>query len=184
MPKWVARLNHGRIDVDVEDERKGKVVLDACFFPHRTASPGASPLRRRTERDVRKDSCGKGNIVFMECDALHVPYAIVSFKTDRLWMVRISLQVLCYSCGRSIPADQGCSLSGSGQLRFMREQFIYAGCLMTAGTELWEAHECNKPGQLRKNHSVYKKGNNPKGKIVETAAIVQGAMIERWEYAD
>ena len=35
-------------------------------------------------------------------------------------------------------------------------------------TELWEAHKCNKPGQLRKGCRVYKKriaekGNDPKG---------------------
>ena len=58
---------------------------------------------------------------------------------------------------------------------------------MTAGTELWEAHECNKPGHLRKDCSVYKKriaekGNKPKGESVETTAVVQGAMVETWEY--
>ena len=28
-----------------------------CFFPQCTASPGASPLRRRTDREVRRESC-------------------------------------------------------------------------------------------------------------------------------
>ena len=63
LPKLVARLKHARPDDD-EDERDEEVILDACFFPHCTASPGASPLRRQTERGVREDSCGKGNIVF------------------------------------------------------------------------------------------------------------------------
>ena len=62
LPKFVARLKHARPDDDAEDERDEEIVLDACFFPHRTASSGASPLRRRTERDVRKDSRGRGNI--------------------------------------------------------------------------------------------------------------------------
>ena len=43
---------------------------------------------------------------------------------------------------------------------------------MMAGTERWESHECNKPGQLRKDCSVYKvrtaeKGNKPKRERVK-----------------
>ena len=60
LPRLVARLGRACIDDDAEDERDEEVVLDACSFPHRTASPGASPLRRRTERDVLKDSRDKG----------------------------------------------------------------------------------------------------------------------------
>ena len=64
---------------------------------------------------------------------------------------------------------------------------------MTAGTELWEAHECNKPGHLRKDCSVHKERiaeerNKPKGERererVETTAVVQAEMVERWEHAD
>ena len=163
--------------------------MDACFFQHRTACLGASPLRRRTERDVREDSCGKGNIVFAEGDAIHVLCAAVSFKTARLRAVRTRSRVVCDSCGRSVPAAQGFLLSDSGQSRFKQEQFIRTGCLMTAGTELWEAHECNKPGQLRKDCSVYKKriaekGNKPKGERVETTGVVHEAMVEMWECDD
>ena len=83
LQKLVARLKHARPDDDAEDERDEEVILDACFFPHCTASPGASPLRRRTERDVREDSSNKGNKVFAWSDAIHVPSAIVLF-----WAVR------------------------------------------------------------------------------------------------
>ena len=63
---------------------------------------------------------------------------------------------------------------------------------MTAGTELWEAHECNKPGHLRQDCSVYKERiaeerNKPEGRErerVETTAVVQAEMVERWEHAD
>ena len=56
LPKLVVRLKHASDDDDTEDERDEEVVLDACVYSHRTASPGASPLRRRTVRDVLKDS--------------------------------------------------------------------------------------------------------------------------------
>ena len=42
LPKLVARFKHARPDDDDEDERDEEVILDACFFPHCTASPGAS----------------------------------------------------------------------------------------------------------------------------------------------
>ena len=49
---------------------------------------------------------------------------------------------------------------------------------MMIGIERWESHECDKPGQLRTDCRVYKKriaekGNKPKGKRVETTAVVQ-----------
>ena len=58
-----------------------------------------------------------------------------------------------------------------------QEQLICAGCLMMAGIERCESHECNKPGQLRKDCNVYKKrsvekGNMPKGERFETTAVV------------
>ena len=60
---------------------------------------------------------------------------------------------------------------------------------MMTGIERWESHECNKPGQLRTDCSVYKKriaakGNKPEGKMVETSAVVQGVMVETLEYED
>ena len=60
---------------------------------------------------------------------------------------------------------------------------------MMTGTERWESHECNKPGQLIKDCSVYKrriveKENKPKGKRVETTAVVQGVMVETLKYDD
>ena len=57
---------------------------------------------------------------------------------------------------------------------------------MIAGCERWESHKCNKTGQLRTDCSVYKKciaekRNKPKGKRVETAAVVKGLMgSNRW----
>ena len=95
--------------------------------------------------------------VFAASDAVHVLYAIVLFKTAPLRVVRTSSRVVCDSCGRSVPAAQGVFFSDSGQSRFTKEQFFCAGCFRTASTELWETHECNRPGLLRKNCSVYKK---------------------------
>ena len=74
------------------------------------------------------------------------------------------------------------------QSQFKQEQLICAGCLMMAGIERWESHECNKLGQLRKDSSVYKKrivekGNRPKGeKIVQTSVAVREVMVETWKY--
>ena len=60
---------------------------------------------------------------------------------------------------------------------------------MLAGIERWESHECNKPGQLRKDCSVYKKrsvenGNKPKGERFETTAAVRTVMVETWKYEE
>ena len=118
-----------------------------------------------------KSSRDKGNIVFAEGDAIHVLCAIVSFKTARLWVVRVGSRVLCDNCRMSVPAAQGFSLSDSGQLRFMQEQFIRTGCLMTAGTDVSEVQ-------------VSPVIEPPKGESVETTAVVQGALVEMWEYAD
>ena len=54
---------------------------------------------------------------------------------------------------------------------------------------MFDDDEGNKPGQLRKDCSVYKrrmaeKGNKPKGKRVETTAVVQGVMVETLTYDD
>ena len=58
LSKLVTRLKHDRIDDDAEDERNEEGLHD-CFFPQYYANPGISPLRRRTERGVRRDSCDK-----------------------------------------------------------------------------------------------------------------------------
>ena len=162
------RLKHDRIDDDAEDERDEGVLRD-CLFPHYYANPGVSPLVRRTEREVRRDSNDKVHMVFTEGDALHVLCAMVSFKTARRRVVQTSSRVMCDSCERSVSSFQGCLFSHSGQSQFKQEQFICAGCLMMTGIECWESHECNKPGQLRKDCSVCKKriaekGNKPKGR--------------------
>ena len=157
LPKLVARLKHARVDDDAEDERDEEIVLYDCLLPQCTASPEVSPLMRRTEREVRKDSCDKEHMVFAEGDAIHVLCASVSFQTARLRVLQTSSRVMCDSCGRPVSAVQGLLLSDSGQSQFMQEQVICAGCLMTAGTERWETHECNKTGHLRKDCSVYKK---------------------------
>ena len=99
--KLVVRWKPARVDDDSKDELDEEVVLDACFFPHRTASPGVSLLRRRTERNVLRDSRDKrGTQPFAEGDAIHVLCAIVTIKTVRLWMVRAGSQVVCDNCRR------------------------------------------------------------------------------------
>ena len=128
-------------------------------------------------------------MVFTEGDDIHVRCAIVSFKKARLRVVQTSSRVMCDRCERSVSSFQGCLLSDSGQSQFKREQFIRTGCLMMTGIERWESHECNKPGKLRKDCSVYKrliaeKGSKPKGKRVETTAEVQGVMVETLKYDD
>ena len=62
------------------------------------------------------------------------------------------------------------------------------------GKETRVCHECNKPGHLRKDCTVYKKRLAQKGgnkeKTETTAAVqgataaVQGAMVETWEYTE
>ena len=52
---------------------------------------------------------------------------------------------------------------------------------MMAGIERWASHECNKPGQLQTDYSVYKKRIAER---TETTAVVQGVMVETWEYED
>ena len=113
LQKLVARLKHDRLDDDAEDERDEEIVSCDCFSPQRTASPGASQLRRRTEREVRRDSCGKEHIVFAEGDAMHVLCATVSFKRARRRVVQTSSRVMCDSCGRSVSAVSGCLLTAS-----------------------------------------------------------------------
>ena len=188
LPKSGARLKHDRIDDDAEDERNEEGLRD-CSFPQYYANPGVSPLMRRTERDVRRDSCDKVHIVFTEGDDIHVLCATVSLKTARRRVVQTSSRVMCDSYERSVSSVQGCMFSDSGQSQFQREQFIRTGCLLMTGIERWESHECNKPGQLRKYCSVCKKriaekGNKPKGKRVETTAVVQGVMVETLVYDD
>ena len=169
--KLVARLKHDRTDDDAEDEGNEEVLCD-CFFPQYYANPEVSPLRRRTECEVRRDSC-----------------ATVSFNTAQQRVLQTSSRVMRDSCGRSVSWIQGCLLSDSGQSQFKRDQFIRAGCLMMTGIERWDSHECNKPGQLRTDCSVYKKridekGNKSKRKTVEITAAVQGVMVETLEYND
>ena len=53
----------------------------------------------------------------------------------------------------------------------MQEQFIRTGCLMTAGTDVSEVQVCPVI-------------DPSKGERLETTAVLQGAMVEVWEYAD
>ena len=94
LPKSVARLKHACMVDDAEDERDEETFLDACFFLHRTAIIGSSPLRRRTERDVRQNSYGRRNRVVAEGDAIHVLNSTVPLKTARLRVVRTSSPVV------------------------------------------------------------------------------------------
>ena len=96
---------------------------------------------------------------------------------------------MCDSCEQSVSSFQSCLFSESGQSQIKREQFIRTGCLMITGIERWESHEFNKPGHLRTDCSVCKKriaekGNTPKGKRVETTAVVQEVMVETLESDD
>ena len=152
-----------------------KKDLRDCLFPQYNAHRGVSPLRRRTERQVRRDSCDKVHIVFKEGDAVHVLCAIVSFETARRRVVQTSSRVRCDSCERSVSSFQGCLFSDSGQSQFKREQFNRTGCLIMTGIERRESHECNKPGHLRTDCSMYKKrsvekANKPKGKRIENSS--------------
>ena len=106
-----------RIDDDAEDERNEEVLCD-CFFPQRKTSLGVSPLMRRTEREVRSDSCDEVDRVFTEGDAIHKLCAIVSFKTTRRRAVHNSSRVMRDSCGRSVSSFQGCV---SSQTRVSRK---------------------------------------------------------------
>ena len=85
-------------------------------------------------------------------------------------------------------AAEGLLISAFDQLRVIQDQSKCAGCLTTACTGVWECHECDKTGQLRKDCSVYKKRvdekEKPKGERVETNAAVQGSVVETWEYDD
>ena len=57
---------------------------------------------------------------------------------------------------------------------------------MSKEKETRVCHECNKPGHLRRDCSVYKKRIGEKGnkEKVETSVAVQGAMVQTWEYAE
>ena len=139
---WVARLKH---------ERNEEVLRD-CLFPQFYTNP-----------------CGKEHMVFTEGDDIRELSAIVSFKTDRRRVAQTSSQLMCNSFERSASSFQECLFSDSGQSQFKRAQFIRTGCLMISGIERWESYEGNKPGQLCKDCSKYKKrtaekGNKPKGR--------------------
>jgi len=171
--RTVARLKHARPDEDAvdEDERDAEVALEGpVSLPHRTGSPGASLLRRRTGSDVLKNGRGRGNIVFAEGDALNVPFTIVSFRTARLWVVRAGSRVVCDSCARSVPTAQGFLLSDSGRSRFMQERFLCAGCLMTAGAEV---SSVSKVQEVQASPVIEppKKGEMPKELPREAAAV-------------
>ena len=138
---------------------------------------------------MREGSCDKRNTVVKEGNTINVLCDTVSFKTVRLRVVRAGFRVVCDSCERSVSAAQGLLISDFDQLRVTQDQSKCAGCLMTAGTGVWASHECDKTGQLRKDCSVCKKRvdekeNTPKGERVETNAVVQGSMVESWEYDD
>ena len=119
LPKLGARLKHDRIDDDAEDERNEEGLRD-CLFPQHYVSL----LMRRTEREVRRDSCDTVHIVVTVGDDIHVLCAIVSFITARRWMVQTSSRVMCDSCERSVSSFQGYLFSDSGQSQFKQEQFM------------------------------------------------------------
>ena len=152
LSKFVARLKHDRTDDDAEE-------CD-CFFPQYIVSPGTSPTMRRTKCKVRRDSCD-----------------IVSFKTVRRRVVQTSSQVMCDSLQTSSVPQFGvvCLFSDSGQSHFKQEQFTRAGFGMMAGIERWESHECNKPGKLQTDYSMYQRHVADR---IETTAVVQGVMVE------
>ena len=135
---WEAR--HIQLEVRVGAKRKCLLKLVGRLKHDRIDDDGVSPLRRRTERGVRRDSC-----------------AIVSFKTVRRRVVQTSSQVMCDGCRRAVSAVQGCWFSDSGQSHFKQEQFIRSGSWMMGGIERWESHECNLPRQLQTDYSVHKK---------------------------
>ena len=89
-------MKHDRIDDDAEDERNEEGLRD-CLLPQYHANPGVSTLMRRTEGEVRRDSCDKVHIVFTEGDDIHVLCTIVSFKTARRRVVQNSSRVMCDS---------------------------------------------------------------------------------------
>ena len=88
-----------------------EIVLNACAFPHRTVSPGASRSARQTERDVREASCDKRNTVVKEGDTVNVLCDSVSTETVRLRTVRAGLRVVRDSFERSVSAAQGLLIS-------------------------------------------------------------------------
>ena len=90
--------------------------------------------------------------------------------------MRASSRVVCDSCGWSVPAAQCVLLSDSGQSRFKQEQFLCAGCLMTAATEI---SEVSKVPEVQESPVI----EPPKGERVETTAVVQGAMAETSMYS-
>ena len=82
LAKLAVQLKHDRIDDGAEDERNEEGFRD-CLFTQYYGNFEASPLVRRTEREVRRDSCGKEHIVVTEGNEIHMLCAIVSFKTAR-----------------------------------------------------------------------------------------------------
>ena len=106
-----------------------------------------SPLRRRTEREVQRDSCDKVHIVFTEGGDIHVLCVIVSFETARRRVVQTSSRVMCYR-KKDVCSQTLVSRNSSENSSF------FTGCLMMTGIECWESHECNKPGHLRKRTAV------------------------------
>ena len=84
-------MKHDRIDDDAEDERNEEGLRD-CSFPQYYTNPEVSPLRSRTEREVRRDGCGKEHTVFTEGDDIHVLGAVVSFNSflnPRMFVLRL-----------------------------------------------------------------------------------------------
>ena len=121
LSKLVAPLKHDRIDDDAEDERNEEILCD-CFFPQYIVSSGVSAMWRRTEGEVRRDSCDS-----------------VSFKTVRRRAVQTNSQGQRVTvANRAVSAVQGCLFSDAAQSHFKQGQFTRAGCWMMAGIERWE----------------------------------------------
>ena len=104
--RYESRLGkqEARVVDEAKDEFDEEIVLNACVFPHRTVSLGASRSGRQTERDVPKASCDKRNTVVKEGDTINVLCDTVSFKTVRLRVVRAGSRVVCDGCERSVSA--------------------------------------------------------------------------------
>ena len=109
LSKLVARLEHDRTNDDAEDERNEEDLCD-CFFPQYIASPGVSPLMRRTEREVRRDSCDKVHIVFTDGDDIHVLLPLFhSRQLDDGWCKPVRESCLTVAGGQFLRSKAVCS---------------------------------------------------------------------------
>ena len=97
-----AWLKRACIDDDAEDDRDDEVVSDACSFPNRTASPGASPWRRRTERDVPKDSPATQGVLLLHSGQSQFKHPCLMMASIELWET--------YECSKPGQVREECSV--------------------------------------------------------------------------